>query len=700
MNKTVKATRLIILILLPIIVGLFIRLDDLSVWNKNKSRFFYNDRPLFTSYDAFYFARWGLDYKEGKYKAGETDPLRFVPDNYIREKLTKDEREKLKAGKITYPSLIPMESFIGAVFSKIGKTHIENIALWLTPVLAVLFTIPLILYLDEIGAPVAGFGGAIFGVTSLVYLARTTIARFDTDSLNLFFPFMVAYLFYKTINGKERKKKYVFAALSGIFMWMFNWWYTHPDLVLIMFAIFIAGVFVSFKNFDKENLKLIGIVALFSNPLVLFKGTETIGRRVYLYIVNFTNPATKAGFPNIFQSISEAQRASLKLIAAITTGNTILFWIGFISVFVLIIRKWRKLLFLTPLFLLGLMVFKSGNRFAMYLAPFIGIGLGYILDLTIEYYGKLKKNPEEQKILKETGIVISGIIMTLIVFISQSQAFKIVAKPKITPSLEKDFLKLKEITPKNSWIWTWWDYGTAIQYLGRRAVFHDGQSQFSPKTYFVATTFSNNSPEKVYNTIVGISSVGITSIDKWINEDNMTPEEIRKNFFDGKYNKKLTNPVYYMFTEDEIGKFTWINYFGTWDFRLRRGIKKRIIPVGTCEISGKAIECGKGISVNPEKGLMKANGIFPLNSISIRTADKLTEKTYNPESNFHFEAVITSNGNYIGFIMDDQPFYSMFNQMYILRKFDSKFFELAYDNFPTMVVYKVKNSKEGEIDAF
>ena len=43
------------------------------------------------------------------------------------------------------------------------------------------------------------------------------------------------------------------------------------------------------------------------------------------------------------------------------------------------------------------------------------------------------------------------------------------------------------------------------------------------------------------------------------------------------------------------------------------------------------------------------------------------------------------------FLMAEQPYKSMFNQMYILRNFDKKYFELVYDDFPTMVLYKVRN---------
>ena len=70
----------LILMAVPLIVGLYIRLDDISVWNKHKEFYYCNDRPLFTSYDAFYYARWGKEFAEGKYKSGDRDSLRCVPD--------------------------------------------------------------------------------------------------------------------------------------------------------------------------------------------------------------------------------------------------------------------------------------------------------------------------------------------------------------------------------------------------------------------------------------------------------------------------------------------------------------------------------------------------------------------------------------------------------------------------------------------
>ncbi|WP_456397493.1 STT3 domain-containing protein [Desulfurobacterium sp.] len=689
-----RLLRLFVFIMVPVIVGLYLRFDDLAVWHSKKSSFYYKDRPLFTSYDAFYFARWSEDYLKGKYEAGKMDPLRFVPDNYIVSKLSDSEIKKLKAYKAVYPDPIPLESFMGAIFSKLFNTHIENVAVYLTPILAVLFIFPLVIYMDEIGAPVAGFSGAMFGVISLMYLARTTIARFDTDSLNLFFPFLIAYFFHKILHS-EGNRKYVFAVLAGFSCYLFNWWYAHPDLVLIMFFVFILGLFITKRKVSREDLKLIGVLALFSSPVVLWHGISSLINRVNTYILEFGKTATNVGFPNVMQSISEAQRASLKMIIFTSTGNALIFFIGFVFIFVFFLKNWRQTLFLLPTFFLGLMAFKSGNRFVMYLAPFIGMGFGYAFDFVLDIFSgkqvKIDKFSISNGFIKELLLIGLGCIITILSLISQSEAVKFVAVPKITPSLEGAFLRLRNITPEDAWIWTWWDYGTAIQYLSRRAVYHDGQSQLSPKTYFVATTFSASSPKIAYNTINGISNVGVTYIDKWLKE-GQTPESIRDKFFKGVFNSKLKHPVYWLFTEDEIGKFAWINYFGTWNFDLKKGIKDTINPVGICFIPSKnRVVCG-GITIDLKTGIIKARGTAVLNKIGVNIDGKYKEFSYDPEGRYYFDLVKTE-GKLLGFIMDQQPFYSMFNQMYILRNYDSNYFKLIYDDFPTMVVYKVLNKQ-------
>ncbi len=667
-----KFLQLLILVVIPVLIGLYIRFDDLTFWNKHREFFYYEDRPLFTSYDAFFFARFGEDYLEGVYRAGKMDPLRFVPDNFI-------------TGNVTYPDPIPMESWIGAQISKTMETHIENVALWLTPVLSVLFVIPLLLYLSRLGLPVTGFSGALLGVISLIYLVRTQIVRFDTDSLNLFFPFAIGYfLFESTLS--EGKKKYLFLIVAGLLSQLYNWWYMHPGLVLVIFLTYVVWLFVFSRDKWKENIKNILVLAVFSNPLVIYSGMYNLVSSISTYFINYFKPALE-GFPNVFMSISEARHFELLKLSKITAGNMFIFSLGFAGTILLFIRELRSIFFLIPVFLIGAIALKGGNRFGMYIAPFIGMGFGYLLERGIETVKERFSGLKFRSFLYPVGVAF--LVVALIV--SNWSSFKFISKPKITPQLESDFLKLRSITPEDSWIWTWWDYGTAIEYLGRRAVFHDGQSQTSPKTYFVATAFSAPSPELAHNVITAISNIGATGVKKLL-KSGKKPKDIRNMIFSGSFSAPLKHPVYWLFSEDEIGKFMWINFFGTWNFEMKKGLKKFIIPLSCRPRDNSTLVCNRGkFLINLKNGtITQGNFQIPLKSMVIRTDKDLILKPFHRNGNLYLEYVRRGNRSWF-FLMEEQPFKSMFNQMYILRKYDENLFDLVYDDFPTMVLYRVKN---------
>jgi dolichyl-diphosphooligosaccharide--protein glycosyltransferase len=285
-------------------------------------------------------------------------------------------------------------------------------------------------------------------------------------------------------------------------------------------------------------------------------------------------------------------------------------------------------------------------------------------------------------------VLIFAVAFAGIVYFNRA-AIKFFITPKITPALAADFSRLETLTPKDSWIWTWWDYGTAIQYYAGRGVFHDGQSQFSPKTYFVATTYSTSNPKIAYNVITGIANVGNYEITKLLREGKKAVE-IRDMFFEGKFSKPLKHPVYWAFTGDEIGKFAWINYFGTWNFDEEKGIKAPIYDLGICiPQKGDVIQCQKAVMDLKKGEVILGKKAIPIALLAVRNLKKVEEKTYR-RAGIIAELVEDKHKVLRAFVMGAQPFKSMFNQMYILRVYDPKYFELIYDDFPTMVLYRVK----------
>ena len=79
----------------------------------------------------------------------------------------------------------------------------------------------------------------------------------------------------------------------------------------------------------------------------------------------------------------------------------------------------------------------------------------------------------------------------------------------------------------------------------------------------------------------------------------------------------------------------------------------------------------------------------PLKAFVIKRKDQLIRKDYH-DAGYYLEGVETKRGLLL-YILGEQPFNSLFNQMYILRNYDKRYFDLVYDHFPTMVLYRVRD---------
>ena len=679
--------------LIPIIIGLFLRFEDLTFWEKNKDKFYLKDgRPILTSVDGYYFARYGNEYLKGSYKADETDPLRFVPDNILK---LEDDNYDIK---VKYPDPIPLESWLAANLSKVFNQPIENIALWLTPILAVLVVIPLVLIFRNIfDLYLTGFLGALTTVVSFAYLSRTSIARFDTDSLNLFFPFAIVLFFLKILEEKKEKAKYIYSIIAGIFLYLYYWWYDHPDLVVLLLIIYVVVLLISkFNNLSKSDFISLALIVLFTNPLVIIKGLIPLTKRIISFSVYA--PSSDYPYPSVISSISELQKYDFFRLAELTIGNEILFLLGIFGTILFFVKFWRKALLLVPLFLIGLMAFKDGYRFTMYLAPFIGIGLGFILDLLLEFIREGKRNL--------IRVFLIPLLTILILFVNlESIIHK--TKPKIPRPLAEEFILLKDLTPKDSWIWTWWDFGYPIQFFSERGTYFDGSTQGTPKLYYVAKSFITNSPEEAYNIIMSISSVGVEKLE-YLREKKKEPvDKIVSDVKNGKFIKDLKNSVYLLFTEDQFGKLYWIYYFGSWDFKKKTGKHRRIKFLSGCKNETLTVlSCLNGlVKLDLKNGLIVAKKINlhskKVEGTKVIKIKFIASKVGNDyriinknDKGLVFELVSNKNGRTFFLLMDEETFNSMFNQMFVLRNYDKKYFELVRDNFPTAVLYRVKNIKE------
>ena len=678
---------------LPIILGLWARYKPVPYWESHKAHFYVEGRPIFTAYDSYYLARLAEDYKRGVFIPGGEDKLRFVPDY------------------TNYPAVIPFYSWLFAKLSVLFNKPIENLSFWLVPLLAVLFVIPLVLLLYfGADAPLAAIGGGVVGALALIYLVRTSLNRLDTDSIVMFSFFAIPLAVYFAVEkAKSKREKYLFLLLLALFSNLFYWGYLHAGLNLVLWLVSVLLLllplfkkWVKTKRFDikelldKQLLLDIGLLTLAFNPVILLFGIFNLIKKASAYIFNFGKPI-EGGFPNVQISISELQHLGPDALAKMTVGSEWLLFLGFFGLALFAWRRFKVFLLLLPMLLIGLLAFKGASRFAMFLAPLLGIGIGFILDLL---WGYLKERFGWSGWKEALPLSVLALLLAVVLAYANRYSFQFIPRPIMNSAIAEAFIELGRQTPSNAWIYTWWDYGFAIQYYARRATFHDGGSQCSPKTYFMALGFTATSQEVGYNVTKSLTVCGAKCIEKLLKEGK-TAEEIKELFVKGELLKKMVkkelHPVYWAFTEDLIGKFYWISYFGTWDFKTEKGEHHPIYPavckekrenLYLCNISGMLALLDK----KDLKLLVGKNRFIPLKVFALRTPQKLEikENKKYPFGNA-MEEVYTYRPNfYIWYYTDLRAFESNFNRMYPLRVWDNKYFEKVKERFPDYTFYLVR----------
>jgi len=146
-----------------------------------------------------------------------------------------------------------------------------------------------------------------------------------------------------------------------------------------------------------------------------------------------------------------------------------------------------------------------------------------------------------------------------------------------------------------------------------------------------------------------------------------------------------------MFTIRSVLAFDSINKIGTWNFKMQNGLEGQYMFLGSCRPVNKyTIVCSRWI-IDTKKGKVftKRGKGYYIKELYLKEGSRKPKFGRYRDRGIYVEVVSTKFGTF-GFMMQEQPFHSMYNQMYILRNYDSRYFELVKDHFPFAVLYRVK----------
>ncbi len=643
------------------------RFWQFSKWNEYREFTYAKDgRVSMTTADAYFFLRLAKEYKRGTLKENKKDPLRAYPDGM----------------KFPSPGLLPI---LLAKLSVFFKGDIYMTGIYLIPFLASLFIIPLVIYFYRIGLGLIGLAGGLFGTFSVVYYVRTSNGRVDTDALNLFFPVCIGLFYLLIIQTKNKRNRYIYAGIAGISMALFSWWYQRYQFALL-YPLFFVVLLVINKFRLKDIVILTGIFVIFSGPVNVYRGIyDTFN---FLFRSGFLQKESiRIGsivWPNIMETITESKKEPASVILSIILRNPIVTSIGIVGITLIVLRRFKEMFPLFPLLAIGLLAFVAGKRFAMFLAPFVGVGIGYFVYLGIQLIKKYFN-------LKDYIVQMAVPACILLLFFATADtltAYNKVFPPKIPVSIVNGIIDLKKTVPKGSPVFTWWDWGYAITDIGEFAVYHDGGTQGGIRSYLVAKAFVTNDPSEMYSIISAIDNFKFKGLMKQLTKTEKKPikDRIKEilNFNDRPKNENII----VLYTQDMIGKFGAISIVGNWDFEKKKTSINPYLELKCYELKMNILKCGN-INIDIEKGLIN-NRIRLKRLIFTQNGYVIRKKIFPYNTNKNLELLLRDNKVVGVFVINEQVYQSNFNQMFLLGNYDRRLFEEIYNSYPFVRAFRVK----------
>lgn len=459
----------------------------------------------------------------------------------------------------------PLMSYLTAIafwlLTPFGFT-LKTTASYAAAVYGAMIVFPAFALGKELSNKYGGLIAAILAGTAPQILVRTFGSSYDTDQLALFFILLTLYLGLLMLKKKDIKS---FAyAFTGFVAFTLAWGlfiYSYALLAISVAMLFILTLFSTKKEIIKEGMeiaikqkdKMKKALDIFKKDFIImiallaaiFSAGFLLKSEPWLSIPSIIGFALtpEAWIVNI--SIAELQAFNIFAMSGWMTSmgrfvsgfapldNTLfiifiaLLGIGAYSAFKN--EDKRNLSFTLTLLLLGIYTTIRGVRFTEFTSALFVILIG-------AGFGHLMNHCKKDEYLKIFAIGLGLSIIFIVAGIGMQLGNQL--GPDMDPNWDNAWNFLKTQTPELSLVGTWWDPGHMISALAERRNFADGAHCPEPCFYNI------NDRIKDLGTIMATSD-----------------EDVSLNLIN-KYRGTSPN-VYWIASADLIGKYQWLQYFGT-----------------------------------------------------------------------------------------------------------------------------------------
>lgn len=405
-------------------------------------------------------------------------------------------------------------AYLYKFFSLFKQLPLSTFLFYLPLVFSAVFIAVLYLFTYRLSGVLGALLACLFAGLSPAFISRSCAGWFDKDILNLIFPVLIAWTYLVAFETKSLRQRLLRLAFSSFWVGIFCFNWTHWWFVFLLILVYevIWLLYLNCRHFygKQEN------TALFKQHLVsalLFTGFSFFwifvfaGKEPLLALFNYVRqalilnkPLASSIWPNVYFTVGELGKINFSRAADSLGGK----WLFLLSLFSLLALFGRALfdrrffgfkreaaiimfIWLVPM----CFAISRGQRFIVFLLIPLGVALGWVINDVYLYIRR--KN-------RMLSLIFTALILALTGNILINNAYKSASTmyPLIDDAWYKTLNLVKEKTPPETVLNSWWDFGDWFKVIARRKVIFDGQSQDTPQAYWMAKALlSNNENESI-----------------------------------------------------------------------------------------------------------------------------------------------------------------------------------------------------------
>ncbi len=423
--------------------------------------------------------------------------------------------------------LFYFSSFLYKVFSFINPAPLFNFLFYLPLFFTAVFIVLLYLFCfyhwDNLTAVIT----SLFVGLSPIFLSRSCAGWFDTDIFNLLFPLLIvwSYLLACSASSVHLRTRHMCIAgfWVGLFCCTWQYWWFIATIIFVCEAYSMVNLVFIYWQYKEENFALfrqrlfsLSSFLLFSSFwVIIFSGIQPL-KDLYGQIqhaFNLNTSLTVSIWPNVYSTVSELRKVDIVSLAKSIGGVGLLFLpvVSLGGLFIFVFSKKKCTVFQREAIVIMIFWFMSmciaclkGIRFSMFIIVPLGLSLGWGVSELCKYY-KTKKI-----MLGYIAVIVIALMAGL--FNNAYSLFR-GTYPLMGDTWYRALTQIKEYTPKEAIINSWWDFGDWFRVVANRRVIFDGQSQDMPQAYWMARVLITNNEKEAIRILRMLNNGGNKAFD-------------------------------------------------------------------------------------------------------------------------------------------------------------------------------------------